>query len=53
MEQFLEMQGTTRPGTNHLELTACKSMARRLGGSLQAESTAAGLAMVVKLPLTW
>lgn len=41
----------TRDGTNPLELAACKTLVRRLDGSIQAEARpAGGIAVTVRLP---
>jgi len=51
LTEVFELTGPVREGTNRLELAACRSLARRLQGSVRAENLSqGGVAMIVSLP---
>lgn len=51
LEWLFETAGAGRPGAHPLELAACQSLVRRLGGSLRAEARpGGGLVVVADLP---
>ncbi|OAI50621.1 hypothetical protein AYO44_17640 [Planctomycetaceae bacterium SCGC AG-212-F19] len=51
--KLFELAGAVRPGTQPLELAACRSIIRRLGGRLRAENLpAGGLMITLELPIT-
>jgi signal transduction histidine kinase len=51
LPRMFEPLGQSRPGTNRLELAACRTLVRRLQGKLRGENRPdGGVAVVVELP---
>src|SRR5262249_52411667 len=49
--QFFDPGANSREGMNSLELAACKTIVRRLGGTIRAENRSeGGVAVTVRLP---
>jgi signal transduction histidine kinase len=49
--KLFELGGVVRPGTQPLELASCRSIVRRLGGKLRAETyPSGGMVVVIDLP---